>query len=593
MAEILDIYLERFLENEIQVQIKKDKEDLFLTLVYNNQDYQICFHPTNKVSPVRFNIHDIQLSQMIQTEDLVDKIENIFTYLPVLQSFCASCNKKLDWKSEHFITCGDLECAYKMEEIPIHPKEVVEFVHSNPNAAKILLMQTHASATSERKEKIFEPFPFFLLETPVQSVIKRGDLSALAKKEKQDKVNKIKNFDMVTKILEHYTPFLSKVSKYQNDEQIIKEFGLPFYKFVKFVFQSNKTRMELHHDVHNKYQIYKVTHEMDVEDRMTTKSKLDTVQLSNVLFHGSSIENWYSIIRNGLKITSKTALMTTGSAYGVGLYFSNDVNLSYSYSKVVHHGFLGVYQIYDDLNKYKKTENIFVVNDEQIVLLRYLIYFSKPMDQKTGAEIQKYFQSMVKPSVTKARFDIGSRRQSEALCEDTARLNALSESVVPKKVNTGGITKILKEYKEITQKKLGFNVEIQNENMFAWHVMISEFDEEYPIAIDMKKYKVKEIQLEILFPSNYPFHPPFVRILNPRFKYQTGHITSEGAICMELLTPSGWTPIQSIESLLVQIKALIIEGDGRLDEKRWNQPYSLAEAKKSFERVARGHGWLK
>jgi ubiquitin-protein ligase len=332
---------------------------------------------------------------------------------------------------------------------------------------------------------------------------------------------------------------------------------------------------------------------MDVEDRMTTKSKLDTVQLNNVLFHGSSIENWYSIIRNGLKITSKTALMTTGSAYGVGLYFSNDVNLSYSYSKVMHHGFLGVYQIYDDMNKYKKTENIFVVNDEQIVLLRYLIYFSKPMDQKTGAEIQKYFQSMVKPSVTKARFDIGSRRLCEALCEDTSRHNALSESIVPKKVSTGGLTKILKEYKEITQKKLGFNVEIQNENMFAWHVMISEFDEKFPIAIDMKKYKVKEIQLEILFPSNYPFHPPFVRILNPRFKYQTGHITSEGAICMELLTPSGWTPIQSIESLLIQIKALIIEGDGRLDEKRWNQPYSLAEAKKSFERVARGHGWLK
>jgi hypothetical protein len=45
--------------------------------------------------------------------------------------------------------------------------------------------------------------------------------------------------------------------------------------------------------------------------------------------------------------------------------------------------------------------------------------------------------------------------------------------------------------------------------------------------------------------------------------------------------------------MLVQIKALIIEGDGRLDEQRWNQPYSLEEAKKSFERVARGHGWLK
>jgi ubiquitin-conjugating enzyme E2 Q len=159
-----------------------------------------------------------------------------------------------------------------------------------------------------------------------------------------------------------------------------------------------------------------------------------------------------------------------------------------------------------------------------------------------------------------------------------------------------GIARLLKEYNEIVKKKpddLGFEVIIENDDFYKWDIHITKFEDKYQIAKDMNKYKIPFIKMELLFPETYPFHPPFIHLVNPRFQYQTGHITSEGAICMELLTPSGWTPIQSIESMLIQIKALIIEGDGKLDEKRWNQPYSLEEAKRSFERVARGHGWLK
>ncbi len=48
---------------------------------------------------------------------------------------------------------------------------------------------------------------------------------------------------------------------------------------------------------------------------------------STFLFHGSSQENWYSILRNGLRVLSNTKYMTAGAAYGAGVYGSQNVSL--------------------------------------------------------------------------------------------------------------------------------------------------------------------------------------------------------------------------------------------------------------------------
>jgi len=43
---------------------------------------------------------------------------------------------------------------------------------------------------------------------------------------------------------------------------------------------------------------------------------------SKFLFHGSALENWYSILRNGLRNLSNSHMMTAGAAYGQGIYAS-------------------------------------------------------------------------------------------------------------------------------------------------------------------------------------------------------------------------------------------------------------------------------
>ena len=64
--------------------------------------------------------------------------------------------------------------------------------------------------------------------------------------------------------------------------------------------------------------------------------------------------------------------------------------------------------------------------------------------------------------------------------------------------------------------------------------------------------------------KQYPFEPPFVRVVRPRFKKQTGFVMN-GALCMELLTNDGWNPVNDIESVIVSIRSLLVVGDGRLE----------------------------
>ena len=47
-----------------------------------------------------------------------------------------------------------------------------------------------------------------------------------------------------------------------------------------------------------------------------------------------------------------------------------------------------------------------------------------------------------------------------------------------------------------------------------------------------------------------------------------------------------------LEAVLVDIRATIVAGGGRLDEHRAHVPYDLREARESFAFVARQHKWI-
>jgi len=79
----------------------------------------------------------------------------------------------------------------------------------------------------------------------------------------------------------------------------------------------------------------------------------------------------------------------------------------------------------------------------------------------------------------------------------------------------------------------------------------------------MQLLNVSHIELQMRFPPGYPFDPPFVRVVQPRFADKTGFVI-KGALCMELLTAAGWNPCNDPESVIVSIRAMIAQGNGRL-----------------------------
>merc|ERR1711939_616088 len=99
--------------------------------------------------------------------------------------------------------------------------------------------------------------------------------------------------------------------------------------------------------------------------------------------------------------------------------------------------------------------------------------------------------------------------------------------------------------------------------MYQWIVELHSFPAKLPLATDMKAADITSIVLEMRFSNQFPFSPPFIRVIKPRFlpfaQGGGGNVTEGGAMCMEALTNNGWTAAQNIESLLLQVRMSICD----------------------------------
>ncbi|KAL7918659.1 hypothetical protein ACQKWADRAFT_235544 [Trichoderma austrokoningii] len=148
---------------------------------------------------------------------------------------------------------------------------------------------------------------------------------------------------------------------------------------------------------------------------------------------------------------------------------------------------------------------------------------------------------------------------------------------------------------------LGWYIDFDNlNNVFHWIVELHSFELDLPLAKDMEKAGCTSIVLEFRFGASFPFSPPFVRVVRPRFlpfaRGGGGHVTVGGAICSEILTNSGWSAVMTIEKVLLQIRLGLTELDppARLQIKNGTskaQDYSIGEAVDAYQRAAKNHGW--
>lgn len=172
---------------------------------------------------------------------------------------------------------------------------------------------------------------------------------------------------------------------------------------------------------------------------------------------------------------------------------------------------------------------------------------------------------------------------------------AVSMSLRAQSETSGGKRRLAQDlYRIMNQdtEEAGFSLAPKSEDsMDKWTIKLFQFDEDSNLAKDMLVMGINHIELEMQFPDQYPFEPPFVRVVRPRFKRQTGFVMN-GALCMELLTKDGWNPINDIESVIVSIRSLLVVGDGRLQaasdlsESRYEALLKAASGKQDDDEAA-------
>lgn len=148
-------------------------------------------------------------------------------------------------------------------------------------------------------------------------------------------------------------------------------------------------------------------------------------------------------------------------------------------------------------------------------------------------------------------------------------------------------------YKSDSYRNGVFTVELVDDDIYEWHVKIFINDPDIPLHRDLRKLKRKggqdHILLHVKYNDNYPFKPPFVRLVYPYLNT----ILSHGAICMELLS-TGWNKDYTIESLILQILAEKIIGARVYSSDNPKDYYTYEDAKTIFDTISDSHkqdGW--
>ncbi|RWS27055.1 Ubiquitin-conjugating enzyme E2 Q1-like protein [Leptotrombidium deliense] len=164
--------------------------------------------------------------------------------------------------------------------------------------------------------------------------------------------------------------------------------------------------------------------------------------------------------------------------------------------------------------------------------------------------------------------------------------------------------RLMKELREVYRsdsfKRGVFDVELINDSLYEWNVKLLLVDPDSPLHNDLMLLKEKEgkdyILMNILFKENYPFEPPFIRVVHPIIS--GGYVLGGGAICMELLTKQGWSSAYTVEAIILQISATLVKGKARIQfngSKVREGQYSLARAQQSFKSLVQIHeknGWF-
>ena len=464
-------------------------------------------HIKKLVNIINININTWQIACgdidnfLIKLNEIID---NFYDY-------CALCGSQLKILGLEKITCCENDLCNKMLlQVPIDNK---------------------LSKLFENDPKIFKLLPLLL-----KSFISHPKASKLCVIPKLPNVNNFNDYkgyidlylgeeglNNLIKIFK--SDFEKKNGRIINEIDLIKILGKELYSLVKIATTDNYfllfTQGYLENIANFNLNIAKNVYEA-LNDKTMHLVKLkysasveNSFNTGHYLYHGSSLCNWYSIIKNGLKVMSGTEFMTTGAVHGNGIYCSDLFSMSQGYSRKILSAYdgsvnvniIGVFEFSINPHKYKKSNNIYVINDDKTLLLRYLIIVNDKFNQ--GNELDKYFKTNIMgPSNVKG-------------------------SDTPILLQNYNITRLKKEYKLLKSNPLVIKMSENIDNILN-------------LCFVNKTYG--QINLQIIF-NDYPINPPTIKYSDMNLKT----VSYDYIIKIDDINPANWTITNNLTNIINKI----------------------------------------
>ncbi|XP_017672305.1 PREDICTED: poly [ADP-ribose] polymerase 6 isoform X3 [Lepidothrix coronata] len=242
--------------------------------------------------------------------------------IPTLNEYCVVCDEQHVFQNGSMLkpaVCTRELCVFSFYTLGVM-SGAAEEVATGAEVVDLLVAMCRAALESPRKSIIFEPYP---------SVVDPNDPKTLAFNPKK------KNYERLQKALDSVMSIreMTQGSYLEIKKQMDKLDPLA-HPLLQWIISSNRShivklplsRLKF---MHTSHQFLLLSSPPAKEARFRTAKKLYG---STFAFHGSHIENWHSILRNGLVNASYTKLQLHGAAYGKGIYLSPISSISFGYS---------------------------------------------------------------------------------------------------------------------------------------------------------------------------------------------------------------------------------------------------------------------
>ncbi|XP_031704469.1 protein mono-ADP-ribosyltransferase PARP6 isoform X3 [Plectropomus leopardus] len=242
--------------------------------------------------------------------------------IPTLNEYCVVCDEQHVFQNGSMLkpaVCTRELCVFSFYTLGVM-SGAAEEVATGAEVVDLLVAMCRAALESPRKSIIFEPYP---------SVVDPNDPKTLAFNPKKNYERLQKALDSVMSIREMTQGSYLEIKK-QMDK--LDPLAHPLLQWIISSNRSHIVKLPLSRQLkfmHTSHQFLLLSSPPAKEARFRTAKKLYG---STFAFHGSHIENWHSVLRNGLVNASYTKLQLHGAAYGKGIYLSPISSISFGYS---------------------------------------------------------------------------------------------------------------------------------------------------------------------------------------------------------------------------------------------------------------------